>query len=144
MRSLRAYWPSVLLRLAIVATTSGLLARATRASPLPATLYEIVEWKRRGGVFVWTAVTHVGFRLALGLLGLPLLAFAGHFAAAWLEAWFTRNPAELRAWLTWGVLLLLDLGVLLLGVLMHRDLGAKQVRPSAGAATQGRPPHRRS
>jgi hypothetical protein len=240
-RSLRSDWPSIVIRLAIVATTYGLLARAILAEPLPATLialplivellaifwlglflaafvvddkafrtsalkpwatafwtavaaiglfmwltlsptsgrsqlenvapnlanaqrlvfdsglhwalvavtgglvvttlFEVLDWKRRGGVFVWTSITTAGFRVGLGIVALAPLVVLGMFVAPLIESWFTRSPADARAWLIWGVLLLLEISVVIVGVLMHRDIlgkgGPKSERARAGRRLPG-------
>jgi hypothetical protein len=108
---------------AIVAVTGGLVVT---------TLFEVLDFKRRGGVFVWTSITTAGFRLGLGIVALAPLVLLGIFVAPLIGAWFTRSPDDARAWLTWGVLLLLEIAVVMVGALMHRDIlgkaGAKTAR----------------
>lgn len=108
---------------AIVAVTGGLVVT---------TLFEVLDWKRRGGVFVWTSITTAGFRLGLGIVALAPLVVLGLFVAPLIGSWFTRSPDDARAWLTWGVLLLLEIAVVVVSVLMHRDIlgkaGAKTAR----------------
>jgi hypothetical protein len=116
---------------ALIAVTGGLVVT---------TLFEVLDWKRRGGVFVWTSITTAGFRLGLGIVALAPLVVLGIFVAPLIESWFTRSPADARAWLTWGVLLLLEIAVVVVGVLMHRDILGKGGPKTARAAARGQLP----
>lgn len=95
------------------------------------TLHDLSYWKRHGGVFVWTATTATGFRLAvlflLGFVGVIAGVFLGEFVLSLLahSGWLPLLRAQGWAWPVWAFLLVLDLGVVVLGTLMHRDLSAQ-------------------
>ncbi len=99
---------------ALLAMLVGLLA---------ATVGEVAAWRRSGGVFVWTSITTAGTRIGLlVLLGMVAALAAGFLAPLWqgsgLGAWLDQR----LAWLVWSILLVLDLGVVVVLALMHRDL----------------------
>ena len=110
------------------------------------TLHDLGYWKRHGGVFVWTAITATGFRLAvmflLGFAGVFVGVFLGEFALAQLarSGWLPLLRAQGWAWPVWALLLLLDLGVVVLGTLMHRDLSAQAAGTKPGRARRSRLP----
>lgn len=104
------------LHLAVGALLLGMAASTWR---------DVHRWRREGGVFVWGASLGGGFRIALaGLLAVPailLLAFLGPLAElAWPQ--IGDDPAALLAWGSFGALLLLDAGVVALGILLRRFL----------------------
>lgn len=95
------------------------------------TVHDISHWKHHGGVFFWTAITTAGFRLAVlflaGFVGIFLAVLLGEFVLMQLShsGWLPLLRAQGWAWPVWGFLLLLDLGVVVLATLMHRDLSAQ-------------------
>lgn len=108
----------------------GLLAMA--ALLVFSTMGEVARWKQVGGVFVWTSITDLGMRIGVAVL---LLLFGGVLFGVFADAIGAELLADpqRRAWLVFGLLLLIELAALLLGVLMHRDLSRK-----ARAAATGR------
>jgi hypothetical protein len=95
------------------------------------TIHDLSYWKRHGGVFVWTAITATGFRLAvlflLGFVGVIVGTVLGEFVLMQLShsGWLPLLRAQGWAWPVWAFLLLLDVGVVVLATLMHRDLSAQ-------------------
>jgi hypothetical protein len=110
------------------------------------TVHDIHHWKRHGGVFVWTAITTAGFRLGLlfllGFVGVLLGALLGEFVLELLarSGWLPLLRAHGWAWPVWGVLLLLDLAVVVVSALMHRDLSAQAAGREAARARKPRLP----
>jgi hypothetical protein len=107
---------------ALVAMLLGLLI---------STAMDILRWRDKGGVFFWASITHVGFRMGLLIVLIPVLGFFGIFLAEvllWLAerfVWWEALSAQLWAWPVWVLLLVLELGTVVVSVLMHRDLLAK-------------------
>lgn len=107
---------------------------------LVSTAMDILRWRAGGGAFFWASITHAGFRMALVIVLVPVLGFLGVFLAElfiWLAdrfAWWEPLTAQLWAWPMWALLLVLELGALVVGVLMHRELLAKAATPSRGSA----------
>ena len=107
---------------ALVAETVGLIA---------STVPEVRRWKREGGSFDWTSVTSLGLRFAVLLVLFMVGIFLMILLATPIAAMF--SSAEFRiAWLVFGFLLVLDLGALVLGVVVHRMVMAE----AAQRATQ--------
>jgi hypothetical protein len=105
---------------AVLALLGGLVA---------GTVIDVRRWQRRGGVFFWSQTIGGGLRLLLLIFGFPVLAMLGAtFGAFALETW-PELLAIAPAWWAFGLLALLDLGVLALAVGMQRFLE----KPSAAA-----------
>jgi len=93
-----------------------------------ASLREALAWRPEEGVFVWTAITSISVRLGLALL-LGFFAFIGFVFLQPLVGPLLRAAAEGgsgAAWVVWAALLLIDIGVVVVLALMHRELLAKQ------------------
>ena len=89
------------------------------------TVSEVVRWRRTGGVFVWISVFHLGTRLTVVLLlGVPVLFLVFGFADS-IGTWVFGTP-EQTAWFVYGCLLVVEVGGLALGVLLHRSVVGKR------------------
>lgn len=98
---------------------------AALAGLIVATLREVLAWKPEQGVFVWTSIITTGTRIGLALL----FGTFGFIAAAVLGVPLTRADAGLHwPWITWTLLLLLDVGVVVVLALMHRDFKRKAAK----------------
>lgn len=102
------------------------------------TVMEIQAWRQTGGVFVWTAITTTGTRIGLlillGFVAMVPAMFVGPMVVSLLEAqgWLALLSQGQWAWPVWAVLLALDLGVLIVLTLMHREL-VRSRRPAKAA-----------
>ena len=94
---------------------------------LGSTIAEVLRWKRVGGVFVWTSIMGLGMRFAVLFLGGFLAAVLFGVTADIIRFDPTASPQRL-AWTTYGFLLFVEIGGLVLGVAMHRDLSRKAAR----------------
>lgn len=107
---------------AVLALLGGLVA---------GTVIDFRRWRVRGGVFFWGQTIGGGLRLLLLIFGFPVLVMLGAaFGAFALETW-PGLLAIAPAWWAFGLLVVLDLGVLTLAVVMQRFLGR---RPAAAQA----------
>lgn len=103
---------------AVLAAVLGLVVASAR---------EALAWRPQAGVFVWTAITSIGVRLGLAVL----LGFVAFLAFVFLQPLLGSHVlAALKggsgaAWAAWSVLLLIDIGVVGVLALMHRELVAK-------------------
>lgn len=87
------------------------------------TVVDLRRWRRRGGVFFWSPTIGGGLRLFLLIFGFPVLALAGAaFGAFALETW-PALQAVAPAWWAFGLLAVLDLGVIALAVALQRFAG---------------------
>jgi len=130
----RLAWHTVLasgLHWALLAAAGGLALSS---------IGEVLAWRRQGGVFVWTSLSTMSTRIALvfalaALAGIPLIFLGGLLKdLVARSSWLPLLSEGLWAWPVWTVLLLLDVGVVLVLALMHRDLRREQA--AAGAARQ--------
>ncbi|PYG04011.1 MULTISPECIES: hypothetical protein [unclassified Thioalkalivibrio] len=89
-----------------------------------ASAHEIAEWRRTGGAFIWTSTLFATMRILLAIFVLPLVIF---LLLPLLIPLITQMiHGELNpAWAVWTVLLVLDLGVVVTGALLHRHLEQK-------------------
>jgi hypothetical protein len=116
-----AHVPSAIVAATRTAFDSGALwaVLALLGGLVAGTVIDVRRWRVRGGVFFWGQTIGGGLRLLLMIFGFPLLAMLGAaFGAFALETW----PALLAiapAWWAFGLLALLDLGVLALAVGMQ-------------------------
>ncbi len=94
---------------ALVAVVIGLLAATAR---------EVMAWRPAQGVFVWTSIITIGSRIGLAVLLGMLVGLLFAFLGPVLKPLVAALPL---AWVVWTVLLLLDVGVVLVLALMHRD-----------------------
>lgn len=93
-----------------------------------ASLREALAWRPEEGAFVWTAITSISVRLGLALL-LGFFAFIGFVFLQPVVGPLLNAAVEGgsgAAWTVWAALLLIDVGVVVVLALMHRELLAKQ------------------
>lgn len=116
------------LLLAIASAVAGLLVSS---------LNEALHWRSQRGVFVWTSINFMSFRIGV----LLVLGFIGAFIllpAYFLEVLPDRDSPLVEslavqqwAWLVWTILLLLDIGALTVQTMMHREAREKHTQPAA-------------
>ena len=98
-----------------------------------ATVPEVRRWRRAGGAFVWTAVFDAALRFAAMLL-VGLAGFAALIVFAELgTSWLFEQPRR-AAWFVWSFLLCVEVGGLVLGVKIHRDLARKTTKETGVTA----------
>jgi hypothetical protein len=98
---------------AVLASIVGLLLATAR---------EVMAWRPEQGVFVWTSVITTGSRIGLAVLLGMLVALLFAVFGPVLKPLVAALPL---AWLVWTVLLVLDVGVVVVLALMHRDFKRK-------------------
>jgi hypothetical protein len=97
------------------------------------TVLDVRRWRVRGGVFFWSQTIGGGLRLMLLIFGFPLLVMLGAtFGAFALETW-PQLLSITPGWWAFGLLALLDLGVLALAIGMQGFLGRSPTGTSASA-----------
>jgi hypothetical protein len=125
---------------------------AALAGLVVATLRELADWKRRGGVFFWGASVGGAFRVILGLVASPAvvatLFAADHEVAEWfdgiallLNAWTSDagttvaagsvvgiDPDRARAWMVFMYCLNVELGAMVVAYWVQRQVRARAAR----------------
>ena len=98
------------------------------------TVPEVLRWRRKGGVFVWTSIMNSGFRLGIMILLGFVGGLVGILGAEFLLPVVPEERDALWPWLVFWFLLVADVTTVVVAALMHRDLGRKarsKERPTA-------------
>ena len=97
---------------AMLAEIVGLLVSSVR---------EILEWRQRGGVFVWNSIFGASLRIAVVMMLAIFSPFIVIPLADSLIPWLLETPTRL-AWTAFGFLVFVELGGLAVGVGLHRSI----------------------
>jgi len=102
------------------------------AGLIVSTVPEVLRWRRKGGVFVWTSIMNSGFRIGIMIL----LGFVGGLLGILLGEFLLPVVAEERdalwPWAVFWFLLVADVATTIVAALMHRDLGKKAATRTTG------------
>ncbi len=101
---------------AVLASIVGLLAATAR---------EVMAWRPEQGAFVWTSIITIGSRIGLAVLLGMLVGLLFAFFGPVLKPIVAALPV---AWVVWSILLALDVGVVVVLALMHRDFKRKAAK----------------
>ncbi|MEM9533229.1 MAG: hypothetical protein AAGA23_20075 [Pseudomonadota bacterium] len=93
-----------------------------------ATLPEVRRWRATGGKFLWSAAFSQGMRVAALILLLFPIWFVGIATAELIGPW-SQSPS-FRSWLTFGILLAIELAAITITVVLHRSMKKKAAKPS--------------
>lgn len=100
------------------------------------TVPEVLRWRRKGGVVVWTSIMNSGFRLGIMILLAFVGGLLGILAGEFLLPLLPAERAALWPWAVFWFLLVADVATTVVAALMHRDLGrkARSARPAAAGS----------